>query len=71
MLIYESAACLHGRRSVLKGKYYASVSLYYAPTDKAVWNYTIDVSKPLRLAPIHHILLFVLFIASLMLRILI
>jgi hypothetical protein len=43
MLIYESAACLNGRRSVLKGKYWASVSLHYAPTDKAVWNYTIDV----------------------------
>lgn len=45
MLIYESASCLNGRRSVMKGKYWASVSLHYAPTDKAVWNYTIDVRR--------------------------
>ena len=44
MLLYESSACLHGRRQVLKGRYYASAFSHYQPVDRAVWNYTIQVS---------------------------
>lgn len=44
MLFYESAACLHGRRKILNGKYYASVFSHYQPVDRSVWNYTIEVS---------------------------
>ena len=43
MLFYESAACLHGRRQVLRGKYYASVFTHYQPTDPAVWNFNVEV----------------------------
>lgn len=43
MLFYESAACLHGRRKLFNGKYYASVFSHYQPVDKSVWNYTIEV----------------------------
>ena len=42
MLFYESAACLHGRRKVLKGKYYASIFAHYQPVDRAVWDLTPD-----------------------------
>jgi hypothetical protein len=44
MLFYESAACLHGRRQVFKGKYYASAFSHYQPVDRGVWNYTIQVT---------------------------
>jgi hypothetical protein len=43
-LMYESAACAHGRRRVLKGRYYASAFAHYQPVDPSVWNYTIAVS---------------------------
>jgi hypothetical protein len=39
MLFYESAKCLHGRMEELKGKYYGSIFLHYAPVDKNVWSY--------------------------------
>lgn len=42
MLFYESASCLHGRRKVFKGKYYASIFMHYQPADKAIWNFNID-----------------------------
>lgn len=42
MLFYESAACLHGRRRIFKGKYYASIFVHYRPVDESVWNYNID-----------------------------
>ena len=45
MLFYESAACLHGRRHVLKGRYYASVFVHYQPVDPAVWNFSTEVSE--------------------------
>jgi hypothetical protein len=44
MLFYESAKCLHGRRSQLKGKYYGSIFVHYQPVDRSVWNYSVDVS---------------------------
>jgi hypothetical protein len=43
MLFYESAACLHGRRQVFKGKYYASVFSHYQPVDRTIWNFTTEV----------------------------
>ena len=43
MLLYESSACLHGRRQKFKGKYYASVFAHYQPIDPAVWNFTKEV----------------------------
>ena len=45
MLFYESAACLHGRRHVLKGRYYASVFVHYQPVDPAVWNFSTEVGE--------------------------
>lgn len=42
MLFYESAKCLHGRMTELKGKYYGSIFLHYAPTDKSIWSWTLD-----------------------------
>jgi hypothetical protein len=44
MLFYESAACLHGRRKVLKGRYYASVFVHYQPVDRNIWNFSTEVS---------------------------
>lgn len=44
MLFYESAVCLHGRRKVLKGKYYASIFAHYQPVDTKMWHWhTEDV----------------------------
>ena len=43
MLFYESAACLHGRRSRFKGKNYGSLFLHYQPVDTSIWNYSIEV----------------------------
>lgn len=40
MLLYESARCLHGRMTQLKGKFYGSIFVHYMPRDKSVWNYT-------------------------------
>jgi len=45
MLFYESAKCLHGRRSQLKGKYYGSIFVHYQPVDNSIWDYTVDVSS--------------------------
>ncbi len=42
MLFYESAKCLHGRMTALKGQYYGSIFLHYAPVDKSIWDYTVD-----------------------------
>lgn len=42
-VFYESAKALHGRMSVLKGKYYASIFIHYRPKDKSIWNYTHEV----------------------------
>lgn len=42
MLFYESAACLHGRRSKLKGKYYGSLFMHYQPVDQAIWDFSIN-----------------------------
>lgn len=42
MLFYESAACLHGRRKIFRGKHYSSIFVHYQPVDKSVWNYQID-----------------------------
>lgn len=42
MLFYESAACLHGRRSTFKGKHYSSIFVHYQPVDASIWNYQID-----------------------------
>lgn len=42
MLFYESSSSLHGRRSIFRGKYYASIFVHYQPVDKTIWNYTID-----------------------------
>lgn len=44
MLFYESAKCLHGRRSPLKGKYYGSIFVHYQPVDRSIWNYSIEVT---------------------------
>lgn len=42
MLFYESAKCLHGRMTALKGKYYGSIFVHYRPSNKAIWNYSIE-----------------------------
>ena len=42
MLFYESAACLHGRRQRLRGKYYASVFVHYRPVDRSIWDFSVD-----------------------------
>ena len=44
MLLYESASCLHGRRKVFRGKYYASIFAHYQPVDPAVWSYQVQVN---------------------------
>ena len=47
MLFYESSSCLHGRRQIFKGKYYASIFMHYKPADDRVWDTTklnIEVS---------------------------
>ena len=43
MLFYESASCLHGRRKVLKGKYYASIFAHYQPVDTVMWHWKNEV----------------------------
>jgi hypothetical protein len=43
MLFYESAKCLHGRMKRFKGQYYGSIFLHYAPVDKSIWPYTVEV----------------------------
>jgi hypothetical protein len=45
MLFYESAKCLHGRRSQLKGKYYGSIFVHYQPVDPKIWNYSVAVRE--------------------------
>lgn len=42
MLFYESAKCLHGRRSILHGKYYGSIFIHYQPVDKSIWDYSVE-----------------------------
>eukprot|EP00595_Chromulina_sp_UTEXLB2642_P001267 CAMPEP_0196764834 /NCGR_PEP_ID=MMETSP1095-20130614/6959_1 /TAXON_ID=96789 ORGANISM="Chromulina nebulosa, Strain UTEXLB2642" /NCGR_SAMPLE_ID=MMETSP1095 /ASSEMBLY_ACC=CAM_ASM_000446 /LENGTH=286 /DNA_ID=CAMNT_0042121413 /DNA_START=259 /DNA_END=1119 /DNA_ORIENTATION=- len=42
MLFYESARCLHGRMTELKGKYYGSIFVHYQPVDPRIWSYTVE-----------------------------
>lgn len=42
MLFYESAKCMHGRRSMFKGKYYAGLFSHYQPVDKKVWSVSTE-----------------------------
>ena len=42
MVFYESAKCLHGRMTKLKGKYFGSIFLHYRPVDRSIWNYNIE-----------------------------
>ena len=43
MLFYGSSKCLHGRMKLFKGKYYGSIFLHYAPVDKSIWNYDLEL----------------------------
>jgi len=42
MLFYESAACLHGRRQIFRGKYYASIFVHFQPVDRNIWAFELD-----------------------------
>lgn len=42
MMFYESARCLHGRMTRLRGQYYGSIFVHYQPVDKTIWNYSVD-----------------------------
>lgn len=42
MLFYESAKCLHGRRAMFRGKWYAGAFAHYQPTDRKVWSCSTD-----------------------------
>lgn len=42
MLFYESAACLHGRRHIFRGKHYSSIFVHYQPVDRNIWDFSID-----------------------------
>ncbi len=42
MVFYESAACVHGRPSPFKGKYYANFFIHYAPQDESIWDFPTD-----------------------------
>jgi len=41
MLFYESAKCVHGRMTELRGKYYGSIFVHYQPVLKQVWPYSL------------------------------
>jgi hypothetical protein len=41
MLFYESAKCVHGRMSELRGKYYGSIFVHYQPVSREVWPCTL------------------------------
>jgi hypothetical protein len=43
MLFYESAACVHGRREIFRGKYYAGLFVHYRPVDKSIWEFSVEV----------------------------
>ena len=51
MLFYESAKCLHGRMTSLKGRYYGSIFLHYQPVDTGIWDWTVD--RLINLVPPH------------------
>lgn len=51
MLFYESAKCLHGRMTELKGRYYGSIFLHYQPVDKSIWDWSVD--RLINLVPPH------------------
>ncbi len=51
MLFYESAKCLHGRMTELKGKFYSSVFVHYRPVDPAIWHY--DYEEIINAVPPH------------------
>jgi hypothetical protein len=36
------ASCLHGRRGIFHGKYYASTFVHHQPMDEELWNYNIE-----------------------------
>ena len=38
MLFYESSHNLHGRMSMLEGKYYGAIFLHYKPKDPKYWS---------------------------------
>jgi hypothetical protein len=42
MVFYESAACVHGRPTPFKGKYYANFFVHFAPQDRSIWNFPSD-----------------------------
>mmetsp|Transcript_5193 Transcript_5193/g.7800 ORF Transcript_5193/g.7800 Transcript_5193/m.7800 type:complete len:252 (-) Transcript_5193:66-821(-) len=37
MVLYESATCVHGRPSILNGKFYANMFVHYKPKDPENW----------------------------------
>ena len=47
-LFYESAKCIHGRPTPMKGRYYTSVFLHYRPTD---WATRMDDARTWRKGP--------------------
>lgn len=51
LLLYESAKSLHGRRSELRGKYYGSLYVHYAPVNKRIWN--LDTQSVMKAIPPH------------------
>jgi len=54
MLFYESSSCLHGRRQIFKGKYYASIFMHYKPADDRVWDTTkLNIEEVIANVPPH------------------
>jgi prolyl 4-hydroxylase len=43
MVFYESATCVHGRPTPLKGKYFANAFIHYKPEDPTIWPVNADV----------------------------
>jgi len=43
MVLYESAACVHGRPTPFKGKYYSNVFIHFKPNNPQRWPYTNDL----------------------------
>jgi len=39
-VLYESAACIHGRETRMKGRYYANTFIHFRPRDN--WNFPAD-----------------------------
>jgi len=51
LLFYESAKCLHGRMTELRGRYYGSLFLHYQPVDRKLWDY--DTNDVINAVPPH------------------